>query len=213
MYTLINANIGALLDKIDAAAYVQPYLNLRAGWADRDIAQDSGFQQTYRRFWRMNAARLSPTFLASYFDLLTATRDSGAADVAKISRALYAIPCNGAGDRKLHFSFAAKLAHMVDPDLPIYDSLIARFYFLDGVDEGDFKARLSARLADYGFLQQEYARILHHNLLQPAIEAFRDRFPAATDVMMSDQKVIDTLIWRFTAWLNSGALRNGALQY
>ena len=114
------------------------------------------------------------------------------------------------GDRKLHFSFSTKMMHMLQPDRPVYDSLVAQFYFL-AEDGATFDEKLKNRLRSYQFLVAEYGRVLNEGLLAPSITAFRERFSCADT--FTDIKIIDTLIWRFAAMLSGGALISGSVKY
>jgi hypothetical protein len=135
---------------------------------------------------------------------------SDAVDVRTISVRLYNLPANSRGERKLHFSFSTKMAHMLRPSWPVYDSLVARFYFLPEA-EGGFDEKLSALMTSYAFLRGEYQRVSREGLLASAIDAFRERFDI--DQTLTEQKIIDTLIWRFAAMLDSGALKSGLVRY
>jgi hypothetical protein len=102
------------------------------------------------------------------------------------------------------------MVHMLQPELPVYDSLVAQFYFL--AEEGaSFDGRLRNRLESYRFLVKEYRRVLDERLLAPSITAFRARFTMAAT--FTDTKIIDTLIWRFASMLSSGALKSGLVKY
>jgi hypothetical protein len=102
------------------------------------------------------------------------------------------------------------MVHMLQTDMPVYDSLVAQFYFL--AEEGTtFDERLRNRLESYRFLVKEYRRVLDEGLLAPSITAFRARFTMADT--FTDTKIIDTLIWRFAAMLSGGALKSGLVRY
>ena len=63
----------------------------------------------------------------------------------------------------------------------------------------------------YGFLIKEQRRILDNLLLSKSIVKFREYFKLSQEY--TDQKIIDTLLWKFTAGLRSGALIHGELRY
>jgi hypothetical protein len=48
-------------------------------------------------------------------------------------------------------------------------------------------------------------------LLTPSIQSFRQRFPVQR--FFTDEKVIDTLIWKFVRLLTRGAIRNCRILY
>jgi hypothetical protein len=210
VYSFIDRNIGPLLDKIASDAGLDTYKYLLEGVRNTAIIRGELFQSRYRSYWQMGAARLAPDFCKAYFECLEELKTAGAADIERIARRLYDVPANSKGEHKLHFSFSTKMAHMLQPALPVYDRFVAQFFFLpDG--GGTFDAKLRSRLASYNFLMAEYRRVLKEELLGSAIDAFRRRFAIAES--FTDTKIIDTLIWQFVALLNAGGLVSGTVKY
>jgi hypothetical protein len=89
--------------------------------------------------------------------------------------------------------------------------MVESFYFLPRSYSGAAAEKLANLLRSYQFLVSEYDRILREALLASSIEEFRRRFQFPADY--SDQKIIDTLIWKFVPFLESGALRDGSVVY
>jgi hypothetical protein len=131
--------------------------------------------------------------------------------VEEITRTLYEIPINAKEKKVLQFSFASKLVHMINPRLPVYDRMVESFYFLPRSYAGTAQKKLANLLRSYRFLVAEYDRILREGLLASAIDELRRRFQLPAEY--SDQKIIDTLIWKFVPFLESGALRDGSVVY
>lgn len=180
-------------------------------------ATTPGYQNRYRRFWAMNAARLSPAFYVAYFGAMSAavtqtpTLGAHAQTLHALAQTLHAASTNSKGRQSLQFSFATKLLHMTDPHLPIYDSQVAAFYFFqepeikDSKDPQDLQRRISAFVTFNDFLKQEYARVLQNSLLSPAIQEFRVRL---NPQHFTEEKIVDSLIWAFVGLLWDGGLRN-----
>ena len=159
----------------------------------------------------MNAARLSDDFCSAYFNLLN--RANREISVEEIINALYFIQSNAKGIHAVHFSFATKLIHTLDNNLPIYDRMVATFYFLPDIKQNWTKEKkIEVYLNSYKFLKSEYERVIDNNLLEISIDKFRKKFDV-DDKQYSNCKVIDTLIWRYTALLKSGAICNRHIQY
>jgi len=210
MYSVLNRNIEPLLSSIARDGGLDQYRYLMDALRHTDTTRDIQFQRTFRSYWQMNAARLGDEFCAAYFAHLEELKAFDLPDVARIAVRLYGVPSNSRGDRKLHFSFSTKMVHMLQPDQPVYDSLVTQFYFL--TESGTtFDDKLKSRLGSYKFLVAEYRRVLDEGLLTPSITAFRERFTLADT--FTDTKIIDTLIWRFAAMLTAGALRSGFVKY
>ncbi len=106
MYSLINQHIDQLLDVIDSERDIQPYSWLVQNLNDTNVATDPEYQQVYRQYWRLNAARLSEGFRQSYFDLLEELKQEQiTADVETVSRRLLEVPTHNDGRHALQFSF------------------------------------------------------------------------------------------------------------
>ena len=209
MYSLINKHITDLLTFLKWSRDIQPYVDLRNKLFSENVSTDMVFQATYRKYWRLNAARLNASFCIAYFRLLEKSKDAVIPTVEKVSQLLFRYPTHQSDRRSLQFSFATKLVHMLDPKKPVYDSLIAHFYFLPSTTSR--KAKLSDLLVSYKFLENEYERILTKGLLAPSIRRFRQRFDI--DGTLTDEKVVDTLIWGFARLSKAGAIRDSRIQY
>jgi hypothetical protein len=212
MYNLINKHIDKILDAIDSTRDISPYIRLVQQLNVVDVSTHAEFQQVYRKYWQLNAARLSENFCQSYFALLESLKGAHDIDIKTVAQQLLEIPTHGDGRHSLQFSFASKLVHMVDHRLPIYDSMVESFYFLPTASiSEDTEAKLQRLMASYGFLRIEYDRVLQNGLLSHAIELFRHRLRLGAEY--SDNKIIDTLIWRFVGFMRDGAIRDGEVVY
>lgn len=127
MYSVLNRHIEPLLASIAKDGGLDLYKYLMDTFRHTDTTRDDQFQRTYRSYWQMGAARLSDEFCKAYFGHLEELKAFERADVGPIAVRLYRIPSNSKGERKLHFSFSTKMVHMLQPDAPVYDNLVAQF--------------------------------------------------------------------------------------
>ncbi len=118
MHTLINQYIGCIIEAISLESHVQPYISLVQALHVKP-ATDAGFQRDFCRYWRLNAARLSPEFIRAYFAHLQELKDQQNISVEAVARHLLKVPTNANG-HSLQFSFATKLVHMLRLDQPIF---------------------------------------------------------------------------------------------
>jgi hypothetical protein len=206
MYDLIN-QFADMLVKTIQPAHVTNY-----EW----LLQNSGevgtldYQKRYRRFWAMNATRLSPDFYATYFNTLVAAI-SRPMTLCRVAQTLHAASARQNGQKSLQFSFATKLLHMTNQRSPIYDSQVAAFYFFQEPSAGAaLQERIESLMAFHSFLALEYARVLKVGLLATAIQEFRLRLKPQH---FTDEKIVDSLIWAFVALLRKGALPKGQITY
>jgi hypothetical protein len=210
MYGLMNRNARAVVDAVRNIGDLTEYLRLRATvLSGSDVLSDAVFQSAYRKYWRMNAARLGDDFYSKYFTVLDQCRQTRRVDVAGIARVI----SDPAGlDHGLQFSFATKLAHMINPRLPVYDSFVASFFFYAAPSsDRPFEERLQKLLAFYAFLEREYERVLTHGLLSPAIAVFRNSLEIGSAV--PDERIIDWLLWAWVSSLRHGAQFGGGCLY
>ena len=200
-----------MLDEIDLETEIKPYVWLIRNLRDRDVSTDEEYQKKYSYYWVLNGAGLGKEFRAAYFCELERLKCSQTyvETVEAIARRLWEAPVNRSGRRSLQFSFASKLVHMVNPDLPLYDSRVEDFYFLPPTSANE---KLEAKMESYRFLVEEYKRVLEDGILSSSIQKFRDKLDPDS-ACYSDVRIIDTLIWKFATVLRSGAVQNRVVEY
>ena len=191
MYNLINAHANLIAGGITPNTIAR-YNWLLAELHKRNVANDLAYQKKYRGFWKMRFPTAS--YCSAYFKLLEANKSNGSFPPQTISTSLQKI------SGKLEFSFATKMAHMVNQRTPIYDNMVSQFFFVPRPSSD-----LTAYLNIHGFLVTEYQRILSNGLLASAITTFRTVHPNAAH--HSNEKVIDWLMWEFVKLANGGAFR------
>jgi hypothetical protein len=66
-------------------------------------------------------------------------------------------------------------------------------------------------VARHSMAQREYKRVLDHRLLRGTLIEFRRRFDH--DNKFTEEKIVDTLIWRFVSLLRSRDIDNPEINY
>jgi hypothetical protein len=212
MYNLLNANIDWLCSKVDRNGDIGEYVWLAEALQKVDVSSDRAFQRRYRNYWRMNAAHLGEEFIQFYFSHFEGLKQQSEIRVEEVAQILVEKPTHGDGRHSLQFSFASKMVHMLRPHLPVYDSMVEAFFFLPGGTQKEDVSHKAARLlGSYAFLTAEYERVLREKLLALAINTFRKRFNLGQGY--TDEKIIDTLIWKFVGFARKGAVRDGCIRY
>lgn len=189
-YDRINSNIQDILDSI-SNEHVWLY-----DWLVQNFNRvgEDEYQKRYKTFWRLNGAGLSRGFCDHYFHYLLTAGDT-VPRLDELALELYQVPIRP-NKYALQFSFCTKLCHMLDRNMPIYDSNIRDFY--------DFKVpsyylpvqlRIENLVEFHRYLVHEYQRVLHEGILDDAILAFLERF---NPEHFTDIKVIDSLIWAYS---------------
>jgi hypothetical protein len=189
----INRNADAIVENIGLEA-LGVYQFLRGRFAQPRAAADPVFQFVFRSFYRLDNAGLTPEFKAAYFEILGRYAAGVTPDVAAIVRELSRY-LTLRGKQTLQFSFATKLASTVNPEIPIYDSLVAKMYgFVVPSWYEAFEARLATLCAFHTFLSQDYQRILATGVLNRAIEAFECAYGELASALPPKKK-LDFLVW------------------
>jgi hypothetical protein len=212
MYQFINENIAKVLDTVDRKRDIDPYLKMAEMFNAGRVSDNHEYKTIYRKYWQLNAARLSDHYCNHYFQVMEDHRHQGQIDIEDVVKLLYEVPSNSKGRKTIQFSFATKLLHTIDNTRPVYDSLVGDFYFFPQIKPSwKYAKKLSAYTRAYDFLLREHKRVLDKGLLSESIQKFRERFRLPHTY--TDQKIIDTLVWKFAAYARTGAIMFGKIQY
>lgn len=149
--------------------FVDVYCDIQADYKNPSIRKD------FMNFYGINAARPSKKWKREYFRLL-------AEDESDIETVLKRLHKNGG---KLHFSFATKLIHTSHPHMPLFDSQVEK------VLGKEF--RMSVLSLQYKELMKAYARLLRNKGIKSLVSEFHDKYDPRHK--MSDEKVLDSLMW------------------
>lgn len=212
MYQLINENIVKILDTIDRKKDIDPYLKMAAMFSAGRVSDNDEYKTIYRKYWQLNAAKLSDHYCNYYFQVMENYRHKDHIEIEDVVKSLYDIPSNSKGIKALQFSFATKLLHTINNTLPVYDSLVGGFYFFPPIKPSwEYAKKLSVYTKAYDFLLNEHKRVLDKGLLSESIQKIRERF--RLPLAYTDEKVVDTLLWKFSAYMRTGAVILGKIQY
>jgi hypothetical protein len=200
------------LEAIDRRRDIDPYLKMSEMFNAGAVSNNDEYKTIYRKYWQLNAARLSDNYCNHYFQVMEDYRHKDHIDIEDVVKALYEVPSNSKGRKTIQFSFATKLLHTIDNTRPVYDSLVGDFYFFPQIKPSwKYNKKLAAHSRAYDFLVREHKRILDEGLLSESIRKFRERFGLPRTY--TDQKIIDTLLWKFAAYARSGAIMFEKIKY
>ena len=186
---------------------IEPYIKIMKSYKEGKL--DYQFSAIFKQYYRLNAARLSDSFYNEYFEIL---KSNNCDNVYEITEKLERIGCNSLNARKVHFSFATKLRHTVDDNSPIYDSMIAAFYFFPAIKiEWSKEQKIDAYKISYEFLKYEYDRLIKKCLLNDVLEKFNNKICNADKI--STIKKIDFIIWKYVNLSKSGKIRNKEIEF
>lgn len=188
----INAAASRIIGNLKEES-LAAYCFLHEQWGQGSAVDNKLFQFVFRSFYRLDNAGLTDTFKERYFELLEASRVDGP-DIETICTELYAIK-NRKGQASLQFSFVTKLANMVNSELPIYDSEVAKMYgYKAPASSKPLNERMTHLLQFYDCLAADYQKILADGSLNESITHFDSTFARYTP-LLSPSKKLDFIVW------------------
>lgn len=191
--SVILGNKERALKKLDAESFHVYNFNNEQFQQTEDINSNHLFQFTYRSFYRLDNAGLTPEFKKRYFELLQEHRIK-AIDLKAICIDLYNHKTRK-GLNSVQFSFVTKLANTINPNFPIYDSEVIKLfnfnqpYYLKDRDE-----KIDKYLEQYDYIQHVSKELIKNEDIQ---SIFLEMDSLFGDVCKSigDIKKLDFLMW------------------
>ena len=203
MYSIINDNSDFLFaDKEKLKKYWDDYLYLKD--TENLKSKEEEYKNRYKIFWGMNAAlnlSRNTRFYNIYFEYLIENAKNSNANIGELFSQIKNL------DAGFQFSFVSKAVHIINPDLPIYDINIRKFYFFREVDSTKtWEKKIKIANEYYDFLTLEYERIIKDGLLKVTINKLEDFLLSEELNSISETKKIDSIIWAWVDFLNKGAI-------
>jgi len=169
----------------------------------KDIRENYFFHFVYRSFYRLDNAGLSNNMKVEYFNLMQELRNNTPFDFSVVCDRLYKIP-NLKGQNSLQFSFATKMANMINETCPIYDSEVASMFgFRAPYNYKTYDQRLKEYTLFYNDMAKQYIDISQNDLLLSVFENMNSKLNNIES--LSAIKKLDFLMW------SAGKLKNKQL--
>ena len=170
----IEENSDEIVENIEFESIVT-YNFLKKQFADFDVRKNYLFQFVYRSFYRLDNAGLTPEFKNEYFVILEEYRDQKDFNFSDILQRLYVIP-NRRGFKTFQFSFTTKMLNIIDEQMPIYDSEVAKTFGFIRPYTPSFDKKLDIYLNQYEVIKDAYLEILNKHLLPKTNICFDEKF-------------------------------------
>lgn len=186
----VLGTVADLAPEIQAALTADPeqidvYVFLQARFRDtEDLRTDSVFKSLFRSYYRLDYAGLSEEFKKEFFEVFEECRLARNPDIPHIVKRLIEVKTLQ-HSKTLQFSFASKMAATINPQLPIYDSLVAALF--------SFSTGYHTRVPDLRI--QRFMRFYDH--LRTTLTAARDHPIIAT---LSDDIGKKVSAWNGIEW-------------
>lgn len=179
------------IDRVDAAAL--SYLEMRNLVGSSAGNLDAATRKKYFNFWSLGTLRPSSDFLDSYFQLLRDAYNSKTFDISQMCTVLAPLNRNA-----IPFSHVTKLAHTINPRIPIYDSIVAKFYSLKALKSGlKIDERLAYYINSHAAINAEFKAIYRNHLIGDLVDTLSKKSPAFKQlpkIKQIDSVITDLLI-------------------
>lgn len=184
---LAKGNDGDFMDKTKIETIrkgVQKYQFLRETLMHTDVSKDRDFQKRFNGFFRMG--RRTEQYYADFYSYLEEHKASG---VSFADALQYLYERHG----RLEISFVSKMVAMVDPNYPIWDSVVAGGHFHMKAPYANVKDRLKLAIEKYDEYCRAYAAYMQTESAVENIAVFDRYFPGSS---VSNVKKVDFILWQ-----------------
>lgn len=176
-----------ILSNIEAES-ISVYLFLKDEYAKGNVQDNTLFQFVFRSYYRLDNGGLGVNVKKRYFELLADSRN----DLKEILLELYKI--HTLRNRStIQFSFATKLLHTINNNLPIFDAEVSRV-LRKRVVGANREEKIQSCLEVFTFLKDVYSNLLRDEQVKKLVLRFREQFGVDKN-KMSDVKILDFIIW------------------
>ena len=155
-----------------------------------DVSSDAEFQGLYKVFYVTHFGQSRcKTFEDEYFQIFQDVKD----DKDVTPREIYNRVCDIT--KSCEMSYASKMLHNLDTDVPIYDTVVgdAHFGFKRPPYSLDFESRKNKGWAKYEKYQDAFHKYVQSADGQKIVELFDAEFPNNT---ISSVKKVDFVLWQ-----------------
>ncbi|MBQ7341317.1 MAG: hypothetical protein IJW41_04035 [Oscillospiraceae bacterium] len=163
---------------------IEKYRLLRQQLFETDVSTDRDFQRTYNGFWRMG--RRTEAYYSDYYCYLQQHKNTG---VLFADALTYLYEKHG----RLEMSFVSKMVAMVDPQYPIWDSVVTKGHFGIIAPFANVKNRLQKGIERYEQYRRCYGTYMQTEEAAQKIAEFESLFP---DAEISNVKKLDFMLWQ-----------------
>jgi len=189
----LSLNLSSIVNKLgNRKDDIDRYFYITSVFAQNEpISGNEEFKKKYKSFYVMRTAGLSQQHFDKYFELL----DRRENNLETILNELYEIKTLK-NQNSLQFSFATKLLHTLDNNLPIYDNLVKKTLGLPdpyNVQDSPYK-KTKKLLAYYANLKMIYRQLLAEAPIKRIIDDIRKKF-GWTANQINDVKILDFILW------------------
>lgn len=174
-------SISRALDNLEIG--LSKYITIMDLLTKVDVSKDNNFQRLYNGFYRLR--QRTPEFYSDYYDFMEKSKNQ---DIC-FEEVVYHF------NNKFHrieASFSSKLAATINPNLPIWDSVVMKNLALKKPPNAH-KDRLKETVEIYKKICTWYKDFLVTHDARTMVSMFNEKYPYA---QITDVKKIDFILWQ-----------------
>lgn len=174
-----------ILEKDQLRKGIEKYTFLQNNLYRVNVANNEEYKNNYKIFYRI--ARKGSSFCEQYFSIMENLKNIKNIDIKTIFDHVYTIKNTN------EISFSSKMLHSINPNFPIWDSIVTKGHFKINVSYYKYKANknlLCEKYLEYTSQFEEYKLSDNGKML---IDLFNKRYP---NINISDTKKIDFILWQ-----------------
>lgn len=179
-------NVEKILQKPEIETGLNKYQYIMKSLHETDVSSDKEYQSVFRDFYQMRRF-YSDEFAQHYFHLLEQMKHTNNMTFKMAIERVKHI------QNTYEISFSSKLAHTINPLLPIWDSVVTGKHFQIRAPYASAKDREKACCQKYAEFEEKFYSYMSSMEGQALIFKFDQRFP---DSGISDIKKIDFILWQ-----------------
>ena len=173
-----------ILESKELRKGVEAYQAIRRRFEETDVSSDRDFWRVFRAFYRL---RRNDEFAGKYFALMQSYKGRTAPTFSQVFSELY----DATG--RCEVSFSSKLLNLLDPSMPIWDSIVATNRFGFKMPYVSVHERDRVCIERYEAFRTAFLTYVSSAEGQNLIALFDRAFP---DSGLSDTKKVDFILWK-----------------
>ena len=170
------------IEKIQSG--IKKYQHLRQQLFVTDVSADQDFQKTFNGFFRMG--RRTQAYYNDYYCYLQQHKMAG---ISFADALTYLYRKHG----RLEMSFVSKMIAIVNPEFPIWDSIVTKGHFGITAPYTNAKNRLQKGVEKYAQYCRCYNTYMQSAAAKEKIAEFEKLFPG---IDISNVKKLDFMLWQ-----------------
>ena len=168
---------------------IEVYLFLRKQFKETNVSKNLVFQYMFRKYFVMDRWT-DDQYTTQFFKTMQRLRPNAHIDqIPSVCKDLKLHDKTG----KIHFSYATKMFHLLNPEIPIYDSMVAKVFRFNPPYSRQEDIKLNKYLEFLKHISKCYEAIKKEDKIDSLIASIQEEYPQIRKAGYT--KVMDFMIW------------------